>query len=66
MSIYEHNKLKETLGKRSFKHNESLEIVEHNKEDLEGKLEELKKGGNKTGDHGSWIQMILHIIAYSL
>jgi len=55
MSIYEHNKLEETLGKRSFKHNESLEIVEHKKEDLEGKLEELKKGGNETGDHGSWI-----------
>ena len=53
MSIYEHKKLGETLGKRSFKHEESLEIVEHHKEDLKGNLEELKKGGNETRDHGS-------------
>ena len=53
MSIYEHKKLEETLGKRSFKNDESLEIVEHNKEDLEGNLEELKKRGNETRDHGS-------------
>ena len=29
MNIYEHNKLEVTLDQRSFKHNKSLEIVEH-------------------------------------
>ena len=53
MSICGHNKFGETLGKRSFKHDKSLEIVEHHKEDLEGNLEELKKGGNETRDHRS-------------
>ena len=63
MSIYEHKKLEETLGKRSFKNDESLEIVEHNKEDLEGNLEELKKRGNETRDHGSrWFYISLHIL----
>ena len=52
MSICEHNKLEETLSKISFKHDESLEIVEHNKEDIEESLK-LKKGGKEIRDHGS-------------
>lgn len=30
MNIYEHNKLEEILDQRNFKHDRSLEIVEHN------------------------------------